>query len=131
MLIAPNLNFWYVLFPWGLLMWWIKINIHKFLGIDYSASVSDQLRLHQRWQTYAVGADFSKEIRKRGPIAPQLPSINPISSHPVKQLKQSEACLNLNIFSPGKTKIYRLWFGYMEVVFKVVVHHCQNTTAQN
>jgi para-nitrobenzyl esterase len=63
-----------------------------------------QTRWHPRWHPSVVGTEFSKQIGKVGPIAPQLPSVNPISSNPVKQLNQNEDCLNLNIFSPGIDK---------------------------
>jgi hypothetical protein len=35
--------------------------IHKFLGIDYSASLSDQQRLPTRWHPCVVEAEFSKK----------------------------------------------------------------------
>ena len=60
--------------------------------------------MQPRWQPSVVRSEFSKKIGKVGPIAPQLPSINPISSHLAKQLNQNEKCLNLNIFSPGVDK---------------------------
>ena len=113
MLIAPNLNFWYVLFLHGFLVRRIIINIHKFLGINYSASIADlsrlPTRLQTRWHPSVIGAELSKKIDEVGPIALQLPFINPISSNlissnPVKQLDQNEECLNLNIFSPGVDK---------------------------
>ena len=63
-----------------------------------------QTRWHPRWHPSVVGTEFSKQIGKVGPIAPQLPSVNPISSNPVKHLNQNEDCLNLNIFSPGIDK---------------------------
>jgi carboxylesterase type B len=71
----------------------MKINIQQFLGIDYSISSE-----HQRWHPSILGVKLSKKTDLFGPIAPQLPSISPISSATVKPLKQSENCLNLNIF---------------------------------
>jgi len=86
------------------LVQWMKIMIPQFLGIDYSTSVSEHPRLHPRWHPSGVATKFSKQTGKIGLIAPQLPSINPISSAPVKQLKQSEDCLNLNVFTPVLNK---------------------------
>lgn len=72
----------------------MKINIQQFLGIDYSISSE-----HQRWHPSILGVKLSKKTDLFGPIAPQLPSISPISSATVKPLTQSENCLNLNIFT--------------------------------
>jgi para-nitrobenzyl esterase len=78
----------------------MKIKIQQFLGIDYSTSISEL----PRWQRSRVGAKFSKQTWHIGPIAPQLPAINPLAKAPVKQLKQSEYCLNLNVFTPNLDK---------------------------
>jgi para-nitrobenzyl esterase len=82
----------------------MKNNIQKFLGIDYSTSVSNQAHLQQRWHPSGVAAKFSKQTDKMGPVAPQLPAINPIADAAVKPLKQSEDCLNLNVFTPALNK---------------------------
>jgi para-nitrobenzyl esterase len=78
----------------------MKLNIQQFLGIDYSTSISKQ----QRWQPSGVNATFSTNTGNIGPVAPQLTSLNPITSDPVTSLKQSEDCLNLNIFTAALDK---------------------------
>ena len=82
----------------------MKKDIQQFLGIDYSASISGQPHLQSRWCPSVVGDKCSKHTANIGPIAPQHPFINPITSSPVKPLKQREDCLNLNIFTPSQEK---------------------------
>jgi para-nitrobenzyl esterase len=76
------------------------MNIQQLLGIDYSTSVT----AHKRWQPSNVLGTFSRGNVDIGPIAPQLPSINPITMSPNKVFRQNEECLNLNIFTPGRDK---------------------------
>jgi para-nitrobenzyl esterase len=76
------------------------VNVQQFLGVGYSTSIAVQ----QRWKPSSVRCRPSKEIEKIGPIAPQLPSINPITMSPYEALKQNEECLNLNIFTPDLDK---------------------------
>jgi para-nitrobenzyl esterase len=78
----------------------MTVNIQQFLGIDYSTSISKQ----ERWQHSGVRAKLSMNTGNIGLVAPQLPLINPISGAFDKPLKQSEACLNLNIFTPDLDK---------------------------
>jgi para-nitrobenzyl esterase len=76
------------------------INIQQFLGVFYSISITEQ----RRWTPSVVSNGTSKNLKNIGSIAPQLPSINPITMAPNKAFKQNEECLNLNIFTPGIDK---------------------------
>ena len=78
----------------------MQVNVQQFLGVGYSTSIAEQ----QRWEPSKARDRLSKEIEKIGPIAPQLPSFNPVSMSPHKSLRQNEECLNLNISTPMRNE---------------------------
>jgi para-nitrobenzyl esterase len=66
------------------------------LGIEYAKSVAKE----KRWQHSNMQTKFSRANNKLGPIAPQVPSLNPLIQSKNVNLQQREDCLNLNIYAP-------------------------------